>query len=296
MRLGSCGCTRIECRHSPPNPGFHFGRSGWLNSASFSRNVSPRSSERNIAAGSTPASTTSGPSGASSAQIALSDTPLPLGNLILPSVGSVHVAPKSSDRLTIAPQCSLLLPIRIRGEPPSMKAADQADCPGKCGPDILKSPRVRSLRKMNAPLTVPTISRRSPDRGESFAVVLMIASSRRTESSIAWYTEVKKATSPGTRQDAPASWSIRRDANRAPGLIRKAPDAGSVWSFRLDLQMLPSTAFQVGSRYLPHPSRRRCKLVASARRPRDTHLAAKGQRRLLSAGGTDRSRRFGDPS
>src|SRR5260370_481806 len=113
---------------------------------------------------------------ASSAQIALSDTPLPLGTLILPSVGSVQVAPKSSDRLTIAPQCSLLLPIRIRGEPPSMKAADQADCPGKCGPDILKSPRVRSLRKMNAPLTVPTISRRSPDRGESFAVVLMIAS------------------------------------------------------------------------------------------------------------------------
>src|SRR5712692_2019206 len=66
------------------------------------------------------------------------------------------------------------------------------------------------------------------------------------KSSIAWSVEVKKATSPDIRQGAPASWSIRRDANCAPGLIRKGPDAGSVWSFRLDLRMLPSTAFQVG--------------------------------------------------
>jgi hypothetical protein len=57
-----------------------------------------------------------------------------------------------------------------------MKAADQTDCPGKWGPDILKSLRALSLKKTNAPLAVPTISRRSPLRGESLASVAMIPS------------------------------------------------------------------------------------------------------------------------
>ena len=56
------------------------------------------------------ANTTSAPmSGArSSAHTAFSVSPLPAGNLMLPSSGSCQLAPKSSDQLTSAPQCMLI--------------------------------------------------------------------------------------------------------------------------------------------------------------------------------------------
>src|SRR5579885_1004897 len=183
IRCGSRGWTSRVCRQRPPNPGFHFGRSGWLNSAWLRRNVSPRSSERNIAPGSTPASTTSGPieGAASRVQIEFSASPLPLGNLLLPSAGSFQVAPKSSDRLTIAPQCSLLLPASILGCFPSRKANDHTDSPGKCGPDIRKSFRARSLWNRNAPFEVPTISTTSPLAGEKLPEAVMIALSPTAE-------------------------------------------------------------------------------------------------------------------
>ena len=62
------------------------------------------------AAGSAPPNTTLAPmSGAgSSAHTAFSVSPLPAGNLMLPSSGSCQLAPKSSDQLTSAPQCMLI--------------------------------------------------------------------------------------------------------------------------------------------------------------------------------------------
>ena len=60
IRSGSAGSGRTVCRHSPPPPGSQRGRWGWSHSPSTSSNVSPPSSERNSAAGSTPAHTVPG--------------------------------------------------------------------------------------------------------------------------------------------------------------------------------------------------------------------------------------------
>ena len=53
-RFGSPGQGQIECRHSPPAPGFHFGRSGTSHSACTRAQLLPPSPLRNSAAGATP--------------------------------------------------------------------------------------------------------------------------------------------------------------------------------------------------------------------------------------------------
>src|SRR5689334_7971403 len=112
----------------------------------------------------------------------------------------------------------------IRGDPLPTQAIDQTDCPGKCGPEILKSSRPRSLCRMNAPLTVPTISSRSPAAGDSFALVIIVISLE--SSSLSLESGPRQKLDEAIERAAPAAEMRvalldrleRRLAQRQPGL------------------------------------------------------------------------------
>src|SRR5208282_1190386 len=60
IRCGLLGSRMMVCRHMPPAPGCHFGPVPWPRSPESSFQFSPPSVERNKAASSSPAYTTSG--------------------------------------------------------------------------------------------------------------------------------------------------------------------------------------------------------------------------------------------
>ena len=126
----------MVCRHSPPPPGIHFGRCSWLSSPSTGAQLTPASSERNSAAGSTPHHTTSGSSGrpGSICHTWASDSPGDSGKRTACRSGSLHVFPKSSECKTAGPQC-VLAPDQQPG--PALAGVD-ADgrhrLHGNCGP------------------------------------------------------------------------------------------------------------------------------------------------------------------
>ena len=166
IRSGSAGSGRTVCRHSPPPPGSQRGRWGCSHSPSTSAKVSPPSSERNSAAGSTPAHTVSGrssPAGCSCHTLA-SAASVPSGNRRFAPSGSTQVRPRSSDQRTTAPQCPCSVPASSRRRPPRPSNRIAYTCsPRKCGPLARHFPRSGSPANSHAPFMVPTASNTSPE-------------------------------------------------------------------------------------------------------------------------------------
>lgn len=122
---GSRGSVITVCRPSPPPPGTHFPRLGCSHSGRTSSKESPRSVERNNAAGSVPAYTTPGASGPAgcSCQTRSREAPVSWGNFTAGAAGSRQVAPRSSELKTDGPQCALSPPASSRGTGPRRSTA-----------------------------------------------------------------------------------------------------------------------------------------------------------------------------
>ncbi len=157
---GSAGSVSTVCRPSPPPPGIQALRVGCSHSGRTSSKDTPRSVERNSAAGSVPAYTTSGASGPAgcSCHTRSREAPVSRGKRTAGSAGSCQLAPRSSEVNTEGPQWELSPPTSSRGAGPRRSiAAAYTAWALKCGPSNDHGPPFR-LRAMKSPLRVPARS------------------------------------------------------------------------------------------------------------------------------------------
>src|SRR5262249_39422430 len=139
-------------RMSPPAPGPHVGRLGWLVSPSTWLHVAPLSVLLKRPAGSTPAKIVpSGPT-ARLHTVVIASAPSPY---VRPAEECVQLVPPSSDRHTAGPYQALPAAARIAPEPGSTMRSWVGQ-PSHSGPFTDQSRRSASLSRMNAPFLVPT--------------------------------------------------------------------------------------------------------------------------------------------
>ena len=151
----------------PPKPSPHRGRCGWSQSPRTSSNDVPPSALRHSACGSVPAQTTSRSCGSAViCQMRASAAPVSSGKLIAaPSGRSCQVAPRSSECITVGPQCSDRTPASSR-TPPSRGTKPRLGTSRmrNCGPSTDQCCR-SSLRASHSPLRVPTATTVLPMAG-----------------------------------------------------------------------------------------------------------------------------------
>ncbi len=209
------GSITMVCRQRPPPPGIHCGRCSCSRSPFTGAQLSPASSDRNSAAGSTPQYTTSG----SSARPGVichtwaSDRPEPSGKRTACRSGPVHVRPKSSLRRMVLPQWLLCEPTRVRLRPPRWSSATEYTVsPGKWGPSTFQRFREASDERMKAPLVVPTRTRTSPASWRGAEEDRGIGSLGKRAASTVRHPPARRNTASPPPSSQPHPGAIYRDA------------------------------------------------------------------------------------